>query len=356
MTGDPRDDRSDAGAGAGGGTAAGRGDPARVAVLGGGAWGTALAVAARRAGARVRLWLRNPRRAEEVAETCENRYHLPGVRLPREVVVTSSLPVALEAETLLLAVPAQELRALARRLARVCPPGRSLVVCAKGIEQDSGKLMTEVIVEELPGRPLAVLTGPTFAGEVAAGLPTAVTLACGEPARGEALLDVLGSAAFRPYLSEDPVGAEIGGAVKNVIAIAAGIVAGRQLGDNARAALIARGLAEMMRLGLAKGARRETLMGLSGLGDLVLTCTSAQSRNYALGQALGEGLSLAEARERRGGVTEGVGTATAVVGLAARLGVEAPIAAAVENVVARGADIDETIEALLARPFKAELA
>jgi glycerol-3-phosphate dehydrogenase (NAD(P)+) len=201
---------------------------------------------------------------------------------------------------------------------------------------------------------MAVLSGPTFAAEVARGLPTAVTLATREPELGADLVAALGSRGFRPYLSDDPVGAEVGGAVKNVVAIACGIVSGRRMGDNARAALITRGLAEIVRLGVAMGGRAETLMGLSGLGDLTLTCSAMQSRNYSLGVALGEGRALEEILAERNTVAEGVFSAAAVTALARRLAVDMPIAAAVDQVLNRGADLDETIQELLARPFRAE--
>jgi glycerol-3-phosphate dehydrogenase (NAD(P)+) len=228
------------------------------------------------------------------------------------------------------------------------------VVCSKGIERGSGKMMTEVLAEVLPGRAVAVLSGPTFALEVARGLPTAVTLAAEDAALGAVLVKALGSRAFRPYLSDDVVGAQIGGAVKNVIAIACGIVTGRELGDNARAALITRGLAEIARLGRAKGARPETLMGLSGLGDLTLTCTSTLSRNYSLGVRLGEGETLEALMAGRRSVAEGVFSASAAVALAETLGVRLPISGGVDAILNHGAPIESAIEALLARPFRAE--
>jgi glycerol-3-phosphate dehydrogenase (NAD(P)+) len=228
------------------------------------------------------------------------------------------------------------------------------VLCAKGIETGSGALVSEVAAATLPGAPLAVLSGPTFAIEVARGLPTAVTLATADATLGRALIAALGTRSFRPYLAADLVGAEIGGAVKNVLAIACGIIVGRGLGDNARAALITRGLAEMVRLAVAKGGRVETLMGLSGLGDLTLTCTGTQSRNHSLGIALGEGRSLAEILGPRRSIAEGVASAAAVAGLARRLGVEMPIVAAVDAILNAGAEIGATIDGLLDRPFRSE--
>src|ERR1700730_2717385 len=220
-------------------------------------------------------------------------------------------------------------------------------ICTTGIEERSGALMSELVAASLPGAAIAVLSGPTFAGEVARGLPTAVTLATTHAALGQRLIAALGTRSFRPYLSDDTPGAEIGGAVKNVLAIACGIVTGRKLGDNARAALITRGLAEMVRLAVAKGGRAETLMGLSGLGDLTLTCTGLQSRNHSLGVALGEGKGLAEILGPRRSIAEGVASAAAVTKLAARLHVEMPIVAAVDAILNRGADIGATIEKLL---------
>jgi glycerol-3-phosphate dehydrogenase (NAD(P)+) len=232
--------------------------------------------------------------------------------------------------------------------------GIPIVIAAKGIEIATGAMMGEVVQDELPGHPVAVLSGPTFAAEVARGLPTAVTLAASDPALGAALVRSLGTTSFRPYLSDDPAGAEIGGSVKNVLAIACGIVTGRGLGDNARAALITRGLAEMMRLAIAKGGRPATLMGLSGLGDLTLTCTAMQSRNCSLGVALGKGETLASVLGSRRSVAEGVDTAAAVAALAARLGIDMPIVAAIDQILHHGAAIDDEIRRLLARKFTTE--
>ncbi len=327
----------------------------RLAILGGGAWGTALAQVAVRANHEVLLWARDDRLVEQINARRENPRYLPGVALDPAVRATGDLAAAAACEVLLLVVPAQHLRALAVRLAALSAQ-RPLVICSKGIERGSGAVMSEVLAEVLPGRPLAVLSGPTFAGEVARGLPCAVTLACAELSVGRPLLNALGSRRFRPYLSDDVIGVEIGGAVKNVIAIACGIVIGRGLGENARAALITRGLAEVVRLTRAKGGRPETAMGLSGLGDLTLTCCGAQSRNYSLGVALGEGRALGDVLAERHTVAEGVFTAEAVAALARGLGVETPICDAVHAVLNRGADLGETIAGLLARPFRSERA
>ncbi len=326
----------------------------RIGVIGAGAWGTALAIAARRAGREVVLWARDPALAKEIETRHENPRYLPEIPLDAAIRATAELAEAAACDALLLVTPAQALREIAGQLAPHLAPTRPLVVCSKGIERGSGQLMTEVLAEVLPGRAVAVLSGPTFALEVARGLPTAVTLAAEDAALGAVLVKALGSRAFRPYLSGDIVGAQVGGAVKNVIAIACGIVAGRRLGDNARAALITRGLAEIVRLGRARGARPETLMGLSGLGDLTLTCTSVLSRNYSLGVALGQGESLDALMAGRRGVAEGVFSAGAAVALAETLGVQMPIAGGVDGILNRGAPIEAAIEALLARPFRAE--
>lgn len=326
----------------------------RIGIVGGGAWGTALAVTARRAGRDIILWAREAEVVTAINRRHENPLFLPDIAIDPAIAATGDIAAAASADAVLLVVPAQHLRAVAGAITPSLRPGAAVVICAKGVEEKSGALMSEVAAAALPGARLAILSGPTFAGEVARGLPTAVTLATADRALGGALIAALGTRSFRPYLSDDVVGAEIGGAVKNVLAIACGIVAGRRLGDNARAALITRGLAEMVRLARAKGGRAETLMGLSGLGDLTLTCTALQSRNQSLGFALGEGTPLDEILGRRRSVAEGVSSAAAVAALAARLGVDMPIVAAVDAILHRGADIDEAIVSLLARPFRVE--
>ena len=327
----------------------------RIAIIGGGAWGTALALTARRAGRSVTLWAREAEVVAAINRDRVNPLFLPDVALDAGIGATTELSeAAASADALLLVTPAQHLRALASALAPLLPAEAPLVICTKGIEEKSGALLSEVVAESLPRARLAILTGPTFAAEVARGLPTAVTLAVKDAALGRALIAALGTRSFRPYLSADPVGAQIGGAVKNVLAIACGVVVGRRLGDNARAALITRGLAEMVRLALAKGGQAETLMGLSGLGDLVLTCTSLQSRNFTLGVALGSGRELGEVLAERRSVAEGVSSAAAAAALARRLGVDMPITTAVDAILNRGADIDQSIERLLARPFRSE--
>lgn len=326
----------------------------RVAIVGAGAWGTALSLVARRAGRDVIIAAREAEVVEAINITHRNSLFLPGVALDEAIRATADAGAAVRnSDMAVLAAPAQHLRAVAAAIAAHVRPGLPVVICAKGVERGTGKLMSEVAAETLPHAALAVLSGPTFAAEVARGLPTAVTLATAEDI-GPRLLASMGSTTFRPYLSNDPVGTQIGGAVKNVIAIACGIVSGRGLGDNARAALMTRGLAEIMRLGAALGAKGETLMGLSGLGDLSLTCNGLQSRNMSLGIALGEGQTLAGALAGKRSIAEGVESAAAIAELAARHGVDMPIVAAVDAILHRGAAIDDTIAGLLARPFKAE--
>ncbi len=327
----------------------------RIGIIGGGAWGSALALTARRAGRDIVLWVREAEVAAAINRDHLNPLFLPGVALDPGIVATVELAAAVHgADALLLVSPAQHLRGLVAALAPLVPARLPLVICVKGIEEQSGALMSEVLAELLPEAPLAVLSGPTFAAEVARGLPTAVTLASADRALGERLIAALGTRSFRPYLADDLAGAQIGGAVKNVLAIACGIVSGRRLGDNARAALITRGLAEMTRLARAQGGRPETLMGLCGLGDLVLTCTGLQSRNHSLGVALGEGRALAEILAERRSVAEGVTSAAAAAALARRLGVDMPITAAVDAILHPGAAIDGAVAGLLARPFKSE--
>ena len=281
----------------------------RITVIGGGAWGTALAAVARRAGRDVCLWAREAEVVEAINATHENRPFLPGAALDPAIRAEADIATSVAgADVLLLVAPAQHLRAVSGEVEKHAAKGAPVVICAKGIEQESGALMTEVIAETMPGRPMAVLSGPTFAIEVARGLPTAITLASENGDLTEHLAAAIGTPTFRPYLSTDPVGAEVAGAVKNVIAIACGIVHGRGLGANAQAALITRGLAEITRLGLTRGAKLETLMGLSGLGDLTLTCNSLQSRNMSLGAALGKGETLDAVLGARTSVAEGVWT------------------------------------------------
>jgi len=326
-----------------------------IGVIGGGAWGTALAATACRAGRRVTLWAREPEVVAAIATRHRNPDFLPGVVLPESLAATNALDeVIATADAVLLVTPAQALRQISRQVADAWRPDVPAVICAKGFETRTGATMGEVLAETLPSVPMAVLSGPTFAAEVARGLPTAITLACADQTLGEALVHALGTATFRPYWSDDVIGVQVGGAIKNVLAIACGIVEGRGLGDNARAALVTRGLAELTRLAASMGGRPETLMGLSGLGDLLLTATSLQSRNYSLGVALGEGKTLDHVLGERRSVAEGVHTAAAVVALGARLGVDLPIAGAVDAVLSGRADLDQAISGLLSRPFRSE--
>ncbi|MEQ8734067.1 MAG: NAD(P)H-dependent glycerol-3-phosphate dehydrogenase [Rhodospirillaceae bacterium] len=327
----------------------------RIGVIGAGAWGTALAAMARRAGRDVVLWARE----EEVVTSINTRHvndvFLPDVALDPAIRATSEYAETVAADLVLLVAPAQHLRSVCKDLAAHWTPGVPVVICAKGIERGSNALMTQVIAETLPSAPCMVLSGPTFAKEVAAGLPTAVTLACKDPQLGERAATAIGTATFRPYLSTDLVGAAIGGAVKNVLAIACGLVEGKQLGDNARAALITRGLVEVVRLAISLGGQSQTLMGLCGLGDLLLTATSMQSRNYSLGAALGQGRTLDEVLGERRAVTEGVYTAEAVVSLAQSKGVDMPICRAMDQILNQGVTVDAAIAELLDRPIKEEL-
>jgi glycerol-3-phosphate dehydrogenase (NAD(P)+) len=324
---------------------------AAIGVIGGGAWGTALAQMLASDGREVLLWAREAELVEEINSARTNSLFLPGATLASSIRATGEIARASACETLLLVTPAQH---LATVLAGLPAYPRDLVLCAKGIEAGSGRLMSEVARAVAPGSDIAVLSGPTFAHEVAAGLPTAVTLACGgKRAQWERLSTSIARPAFRPYYSEDVIGAEIGGAVKNVLAIACGVVEGLGLGQNARAALIARGYAEMMRFGEALGAERDTLAGLCGLGDLVLTCTSTSSRNFSLGKALGEGRSADELMADRRTVAEGAHTAPVLVELAARHGVTMPITMAVYHLL-QGSPAREVVSQVLARPLTFE--
>jgi glycerol-3-phosphate dehydrogenase (NAD(P)+) len=370
----------------------------RIGIVGAGAWGTALSLLVRRAGPECVIWAREPEVVKSINAGHENALFLPGIALDGALRATGELGDLAGCDAVLLVAPAQHMRTLTSRLAPILGLDVPVVICAKGIEQETLALMTEIVAETLPGRPLAVLSGPTFAAEVAADLPTAVTLAMSATAPAvagamsatapavagamsatapavagamsatapamagamsatapaEAVAAAIGNAKFRIYHSDDLIGAEIGGAVKNVIAIACGIIEGQQFGNNARAALITRGLAEMTRLSLAKGGRAETMMGLCGLGDLTLTCASEQSRNFSLGAALGRGESLDDVLGARRSVAEGVFSAAATTQLAAKLGIEMPIAEAVDAILTGAESIDAAITALLARPTGSE--
>ncbi len=327
----------------------------RFGIIGGGAWGTALGAALVRAGRDVVLWAREKEVAASVNERHENEIFLPGVKLDPKLRATNELRDLVFCDVWLLVAPVQHTRLVCAQIDAVgADKNIPIVLCSKGIEMGTLKLPSSIVQESLPGHPLAVLSGPSFAAEVARDLPTALTLACANEETGLALVRSVGSRTFRPYASDDVIGTQVGGAIKNVLAVATGIAAGCGLGENARAALITRGLAEMMRLGSALGARPETLMGLSGLGDLTLTCASTQSRNMSLGLALGQGRKLADILAERKSVAEGVPTSEAAAALARACRVDMPIVAAVDAVLNHGARVEDTIAALLARPFKAE--
>jgi glycerol-3-phosphate dehydrogenase (NAD(P)+) len=321
-----------------------------IAVIGAGAWGTALALTCARAGRSVTLWEQDTANAAQLAQKRESLF-LPGVRVDDGVTIAADLAQASRAEAILLVVPAQAVRAVATVLAPLLAGGTPVIVCAKGIERGSKKFMSEVIAECAPRVTPAILSGPSFAADVARGMPTAVTLAASDGALAGALAQALGSAAFRPYHSSDIRGVEIGGAAKNVLAIAAGVVTGRGLGASALAALTTRGFAELVRFGRAYGAKPETMMGLSGLGDLLLTCSSPQSRNFSFGISLGRGEKPGAIR---GGLAEGTFTAPVLLDMARDRDVDMPISSAVAALLAEKMSVDAVIESLLTRPLKAE--
>lgn len=326
----------------------------KIGVAGGGAWGTALAAAVRKSGRDALLWAYEPETVKDINTGHVNTAYLPEIPLDPAIRATSDLAEIALQDAILMVTPAQHTRAIARQLAERLPEGRPVVMCAKGIEQGTRSLMSQVLGEALPQATIAVLSGPSFAAEVAQGLPAALTLACEDEKLGAELALAIGHASFRPYWSRDVTGAQIGGSIKNVLAIAAGIVRGRKLGSNAHAAIVTRGFSEMARFGKALGAKPETLTGLSGLGDLILTCGSPQSRNMSLGIALGEGKTLDEVLGARKSVSEGVFTAYAVEEIAAEKNLDLPICSAVHAVVSGEASVDEAITELLARPLRAE--
>jgi glycerol-3-phosphate dehydrogenase (NAD(P)+) len=321
-----------------------------IGILGAGAWGTALAQVIASDATPVRLWARTPAVADMVNKARQNAVYLPDRILRNEIEAITDISALADCDLLLVASPAQHLRGLLAQVGGRAPR----ILCAKGIEAGSRMLMSEVAADVSGPAPIAVLSGPTFAHEVAAGLPTAVTLACADAALGSDLAARIARPGFRPYFSTDVVGAEIGGAVKNVLAIACGVVAGAGLGQNARAALIARGFAEMTRFGLARGAEAETLAGLSGLGDLVLTCSSSSSRNFSLGEGLGEGRSAEMLLADRRTVAEGAATAPVLAEAARAVSVDMPIVDAVCALLAGRIAVREVVERLLARPLRSE--
>ena len=321
-----------------------------IAVIGAGAWGSALALTCARAGRKVTLWEPDAGNAAELKTKRESRF-LPGVRIDDSVAIAGDLAEAAAAEALLLVVPAQAVRAVAKLLAPLLAARTPVIVCAKGIERGTKKFMSEVIGECAPGAVPAILSGPSFAADVARGLPTAVTLAAADAKLAGELAQAVGSATFRPYHSSDVRGVEIGGAAKNVLAIAAGVVTGRGLGASALAALTTRGFAELVRFGKAYGAKPETMMGLSGLGDLLLTCSSPQSRNFTFGVNLGRG---SKPGAIHAGLAEGVFTAPVLLDMARERSVDMPISAAVAALISEKMSVDAAIESLLTRPLKAE--
>ena len=326
-----------------------------IAVIGAGAWGTALAQLCARNGIDTLIWAREDEVANQINETGENKIFLPGAVLDKRLKATSDLSQTGQAEAYLLVTPVQHSRPVLGQLCHFVKESAPIALCSKGVETATGLLMTEVLSTMCPGAQPAVLSGPSFAVDVASGLPTAVTLACADKSMGRRWVESIGATHFRPYLSDDLVGAELGGAVKNVLAIASGVVAGKALGESARAALIARGFAEFQRLGIALGAKPQTMAGLSGLGDLILTASSAQSRNMSLGIELGKGRALSDVLGERNTVSEGVATAEAVRALATKANVEMPICAAVADLVADRRSVDEVITQLLSRPFTTEM-
>ena len=323
----------------------------KIGVIGGGAWGTALAQVASAEGRETLLWALESEVVGGINSRHENSTFLAGIQLNPAIRATSDLSELDGCDVWLVVTPAQHMRAV---LESVPSCDKSLVLCSKGIEEKAGQLLHYVAKEACPAATIAVLSGPTFAHEVARGLPTAVTLAAEDRQLAERLRDCIAVPTFRIYLSDDVAGAEIGGAVKNVLAIACGVVEGKGLGQNARAALIARGFAEMTRFGLAFGARPETLTGLSGLGDLVLTCSSTSSRNYSLGRGIGQGRSPADLLSDRKTVAEGAFTAPVLARLAREKGIDMPVVAAVDALIAGRANVDQVLEALLSRPLKSE--
>jgi len=325
-----------------------------IGVIGGGAWGTALALVAGQAGRRTTLWAREPGVVDSINTAHENPAYLPKVPLPAAIRATTRLAEAARAGALLLVVPAQHLRAILAQLAPHLAPGTPLMLCAKGIERGSGLLLTELLCEAAPDCAPAILSGPSFAHDVALGLPTAITIAASDLAIAQRLQASLAHAQFRPYASDDLPGVALGGAAKNVYAIGCGIADGLGLGESARAALLARSFAELSRLGEALGARTETLMGLSGLGDLVLTATSPSSRNFAFGRKLGQGTSLADLTGPGAPLAEGFSTAPALVARAKRHGIELPIAETIAAVLSGALPAAQALEKLMSRPLKPE--
>lgn len=329
----------------------------RVGVIGGGAFGTAMACVLRRRGHEVVLWAREPEVADAINARRENPVFLRGVTLPDGIVATPEMGAAARgADFVLLVPPAQNMRAVTTWLQPHVAPGTPVVSCSKGIERGTCAFMSQVLADTLPRARVAILSGPSFAADIAVDRPAGVTLACADPVLGARLEEAIGSPRFRVYLSDDVIGAQVSGVMKNVLAIACGIVTGKELGNSMRAMLLARGLAEAVDLGLALGARLETFLGLSGIGDIDLSCNSPQSRNMSLGMELGRGRTLAQVLGERVTVQEGVHSSSAIAALAEKLGVDMPIASLVDRVLNRGAGLEREFEALMAQPFFVERA
>ncbi len=327
-----------------------------IGVIGAGAWGTALAQIFSRNGRDVTIWAREPEVVAAINVQHENPVFLPGLPLDESLKATDSLTEAAEKDILLMVTPAQHLRATLENLKGSIAEGKPVVICSKGIELKSGLLLSQAAEEVAPDVSIAIMSGPTFAREMAQGLPGAVTIAASDSDVAQELQEALGVKRFRPYITDDVVGTQLGGAIKNVVAIACGIVYGRKMGESARAALLTRGVAEIARLGVAMGAQKETLLGMCGIGDLMLTCSSVQSRNFSLGAALGEGKTLEEILGPRKAVTEGVHTAKAALELAGKHAVDMPITEAVNKCLNEGVSVEDAIEEMLNRPFSYEIS
>lgn len=325
-----------------------------IGIIGSGAWGTALAQVYATAGHKVLIWARRPEVAHAINEGRVNEANLPGIVLHPNITATLELTHMAEKEIILLATPAQHVRHALGVIKRWLPPGRPVVIVAKGIELKTGLLMSEIAALETPQATIGILSGPTFASDIANGLPSAATIAAKDMNTAQNLRNMLASRTLRPYAGDDLIGAQVGGAVKNVIAIACGMIVGKGLGESARAALMTRGLAEMARLCAALGGKRETLLGLCGVGDLMLTCSSTQSRNYSLGMELGRSKSLQDILGQRSAVTEGVHTAAALVDLAAKHKIDMPVARGVYECLHKNMDLDTAIGAMLDRPLSEE--
>lgn len=326
----------------------------KLGVIGAGAWGTALATVSVRAGLDTLIWAREHEVVDGINASHENQLYLPSVPLDSALKATSDMANLSDRDIILMVAPAQHLRSVSTNLAEYLPHGVPVLICSKGIEVATGKLMSSVLGETMPDNPVGVLSGPTFAAETSRNMISALTLAMSDEKMGSEIVETIGQPTFRPYFTTDVIGAQIGGAVKNVIAIASGIVAGLSLGENAKAALITRGLSEMQRFGLSRGARAETLMGLSGVGDLVLTCSSTQSRNMSLGLELGQGKSFQEIMDGRISVSEGAHTVQIVHKIAVEEGIEMPITEAVYRIIYQGDSVQEVMNDLMTRPFTKE--